>query len=256
MPADHPVDLNQLRQVLDAIREGVSGTDPSALTTQQLLREIANLDRILTARLDGLEEATKVFKSDLVRVPTELDKQIAALKTLIFEKIEATDKTRIVQFRGIQTQFEERDVRTTQATTSAQTAVSAALQAQKEAAGESTRSLSASIEKSEKGTQARLAQQGEQIDTVERTLNDKIATLSSRVDRSEASGVGRNQVSGPIVGHVLTVLAGIVIAIVTAFIVASGKPPTANEAQSNAARIAQLEQLLREKVQQPSQRTK
>jgi hypothetical protein len=254
--------------------------DPTLLTTQQLMREMDNIDRIFTTRLDAMDTAVKLAREDITRVPTELDKQIKQLSELIFQRILYVDKqfverdirtaglaqahqgaldssltatkdalnertktfeleiekvyesfqtvqaTTEVQFRGIQTQFQERDVRTTLATTSAQTAVGAALQAQKEAAGEQNRSLSLSIDKSEAGTQSRLTQQGEQISTVERTLNDKIAVLSSRVDRAEGTGTGRGQIATPVVNHISTVLAAVVVAIVTTMIVSwSNKAP-------------------------------
>jgi hypothetical protein len=56
--------------------------DPSSLTTQQLQREVASLKEILTTRLDGMEKAIQVAHENLVRVPTDTDKQIQHLKEL------------------------------------------------------------------------------------------------------------------------------------------------------------------------------
>lgn len=51
--------------------------------TNQLLREIANTERFLIARLDAMDKALGLARDDLTRVPTELDRRIDGLKELI-----------------------------------------------------------------------------------------------------------------------------------------------------------------------------
>ena len=54
-------------------------TEPSS----QLLREIANTEKLLGQRMDAMDKALGLAQNDLTRVPTELDRRISALKELI-----------------------------------------------------------------------------------------------------------------------------------------------------------------------------
>lgn len=56
--------------------------DPSSLTTQQLWREVAALKELLQSQLDSMEKAITVAHEDLVRVPTDVQKQVGNLKEL------------------------------------------------------------------------------------------------------------------------------------------------------------------------------
>lgn len=67
--------------------------DPSALTTQALWREVGHLKQltfariddlnaITNARLDAIEKAIDVAHEDMVRWPTDVDKQVGRLKEL------------------------------------------------------------------------------------------------------------------------------------------------------------------------------
>jgi hypothetical protein len=51
--------------------------------TSQLLREIANTERLMSQRMDAMDKALGLARDDLTRVPTELDRRIIALKELI-----------------------------------------------------------------------------------------------------------------------------------------------------------------------------
>jgi ribosome-associated translation inhibitor RaiA len=56
--------------------------DPTNLTTQQLIREIAALKEVVFTRLDGMDRAIVVFNDAITRSPTDTDKQISHLKEL------------------------------------------------------------------------------------------------------------------------------------------------------------------------------
>lgn len=256
-------------------------SDPTSLTTQQILREVANLDKFLSTRLDSMDKAVLVFKDDLTRVPTALDKSIGALKEVAFVKFEAIERqfierdnrvtkitednnraisvaldaiqhvsierdnkfnleiqkiyesikglqeVNVITNNGIQTQFEERDVRTNQSAIASKTAVDAALQAQKEAAGEQNRSLTLSINKSEEATQKQLEQQRNVLVSVEQTLSDKINDVANRMTRFEGQGIGKSSVSGPIWGVIGSIITGLLIA---GIISAVNRPNTDNSA--------------------------
>jgi hypothetical protein len=121
--------------------------DPTILTTQQLLRELAALEEKTGARLDGIkaalearlaamDKAQELFNADLKRVPNDTDKQVAHLSTLVAEKFDsvqvqltASADLQKEQFNSVATQFHERDVRVDQAAKDTRSAVDAALQA-------------------------------------------------------------------------------------------------------------------------------
>jgi len=63
-------------------------SDPSALTTSQLWREIAALKELFETRLSAVERGIEVAHQDVVRVPTEVQKQVGALRDLIEVKFE------------------------------------------------------------------------------------------------------------------------------------------------------------------------
>ena len=100
MPEEAPIPSER-----DRDRYGQVTSDPSALATAALQREIKHLsDRMdlkiegvvtaLTTRLDAIDRATMVFTDNLVRVPTEVQKAIASEHALTLEK-----------FAGVEQQF-------------------------------------------------------------------------------------------------------------------------------------------------------
>jgi hypothetical protein len=147
--------------------------DPSSLTTAQLQREIAALEKLATQRMDAIEQAVRVAHENLVRVPTEVDKAIGHLKEVMLGKIEVMDE----KFFSVQTQFVERDVRAKQSSEDQKVAIGAALQAAKEAVGEQNKSSSLAISKSEAAT----TKQIEQIVTLIQSTNAGILTQISDI---------------------------------------------------------------------------
>ncbi len=146
--------------------------DPTLLTTQQLLREMANLKEVIFTRLDGMDRAMIVFTEAITRVPTDVDKQVGHLKELHDEK-----------FDGIQRQFHERDIRFTQADRDSKLAIDAAFQSSDRA-----------ITKSEIAT-------NKQLDA----LDGKISDLKDRLLLIEGRGSGM-QASWLIIVAVIGVL--------------------------------------------------
>ena len=92
--------------ITDEIRNSES-SDPTALTTQSIYREIQNLERFLTVKIEAVESEVKLFRDDQVRVPTELDKRTGQLQSLIVEKFAGVE----LRFDGINKLFIERDIR-------------------------------------------------------------------------------------------------------------------------------------------------
>jgi len=134
---------------------------------------------VITTRLDGIDKAVDIIQSDLRKRPQEIEAQVNHLQALHEEKFKAIEG----QFVALQAQIRDSKV-------ASDTAVSAALQAQKEAAGESAKSFSLSIDKSERATLEQITQQRIQIQTSTTNLDGKIDDLKERVTRIEGAAVG------------------------------------------------------------------
>ena len=112
--------------------------DPSLLTTQQLREAVSNLKELVFARLDAMDAATDLRLDAFNRLPAETATRVDNLREVQEEK-----------FRGIAQQFNERDVRTGQASSAADDALKAALQAAKELVGAQGEASAAAAVKSE-----------------------------------------------------------------------------------------------------------
>ena len=126
-------------------------TDPTVLTTEQLHREIQGLKELIGSRLNAMDKALDLVHEDYVRIPTDTDEQVSALKELVFDKVVALEKS-------IQLQLHERDIRTNQASEHSRLAIDAALQAAKELVGEQNRSSNTAIIKSETSVSRQMEQ--------------------------------------------------------------------------------------------------
>jgi hypothetical protein len=155
------------------------GSDPSALTTQQLWREVQNLKELLETRIDGqletridgIEKAIQVAHDDLVRVPTDVQKQVGNLKELHEQRFDGEAALRDEKFASVQKQFDGN-----------KTAVDAALAAVKEAGNK---------------TEAGFTKQIDQLTTLFQTgingIDGQINDLKARFDRGEGRGEGTKE---------------------------------------------------------------
>ena len=177
-------------------------TDPSFLTTQQLLREMESLKDLVFTRLDAMDKAMELFNANITRVPTETDKQISQLKELHDEK-----------FESVQTQFAERDTRSDKLADLGQKALDAALLTAEKAVGKQSEAFAAATAKSETSFT-------KQIDAIVallteglKRLDEKIALLNQRLDRGEGKTDGHNEIWGYIVGAIGLLIGAASIAI-------------------------------------------
>lgn len=160
--------------------------DPTALTTQQLLREVTSLEKLMAQRMDAMDKAMEIFSDNLTRAPTEVDKQIGHLKSLMEKTFEVMDE----KFASVQTQFSERDVRTEQTAKDSKVAVDAALQAAKEAVGKQQEASDRAIAKSEAATTKQLDQIVMLIAANTKASDEKIDDLKKRVATRDGEGGG------------------------------------------------------------------
>lgn len=193
--------------------------DPTALTTQQLQRELGSLRDIMNAKLDGLrsvidtrlsgmDKNVSLFREESCCVRTHLDNTVLRLRELHDEK-----------FRSVSNQFSERDVRMEQMSRDAKTAVDAALQAAKEAVGEQNKSNAQAIAKSEVAFTKQIDQLGLLLANVSKTSDDKIDDARSRIQNIEGNRRGSSEQSAVVIGVVGAVvgIGGFVLALIIGF---------------------------------------
>jgi hypothetical protein len=175
--------------------------DPTPLTTAMLLREIANLSEKIGIRIDAVEKAQEVFRDNLTRVPTEVQKEVGHLRELHDQ-----------MFGDIMAQLIERSDRRVSEKQAAEKALDAALVGQKE-----------STTKSQAATEKQIDSLKEALDKSIGTVKDQIAVINGRLDRGEAGPVAvrernadRRLDSGLLVslGSLLVAAVAIVVAIV------------------------------------------
>jgi hypothetical protein len=189
--------------------------DPTVLTTQQLVREIAALREIFEAKIDGhskifdarvvsADSSIKLIRDLIHNIPSSIDEKVGNLRTLHDEK-----------FKSIEKQFVERDTRTEQAAVGTKTAVDAALQAAKEANAESNRSISAASTKQEGAFSKQIDQQGILIAATTCGTEDKISDLKDRVQALESSKLATAGTKDESRANLSLIVSGIVVLILT-----------------------------------------
>ena len=161
--------------------------DPTQLTTEAVTREIKQLKELLETRLNGMDTAMEIFREELTRSPTEVDRQIQHLEALLVEKFRTVDE----KFASVVTRFNERDVRSERESKDNKVAVDAALSAQKEAAGAQNESNATAMTKSENGFTKQIDNISELIRTTANGWDRQMSDLKERVTRIESEYVGR-----------------------------------------------------------------
>ncbi len=247
------------RQVTD--RDFRPVPDPTILTTQQLMREIASLKELLVSRLDAMDKAVTLLNDGASRSPTinevylqheeklssihqhfeERDKRFeqaavvhstaisAAMKAAGEAQIAVTEKTKHLEelhsekFRSIQVQFMERDTRTEQTSRDAKVAVDAALQAAKEAVGEQNKSSALAIAKSEASTAKQIDQIQVVINSNTKGTDDKIDDLKTRLTTIEGRSAGVGSTWGVLLGAIgmIVGIAGMIAGVISVVILLS-----------------------------------
>lgn len=172
--------------------------DTPSVTPQMVWLAVGALEKLFQNELERIDKSITLAHDDLVRVPTDVQKQVGNLKELHQEK-----------FKSIQTQFDERDTRTTQEKEAQTKAVDAAFQAQKEAAAKS---------------EERFTKQIDQLEQLFRTeingANTRMDELKDRFNRGEGRGEGvdKNRTDNRLFIGVLIAAAGLFITAIGALV--------------------------------------
>lgn len=201
--------------------------DPSPRVTEAMWRETGHLKELVGVQVEEIKRGIDIAHDDLVRWPTEVERQVMALKELhgarfqaasdflmalkeFFEskfngvrdyvdlKMAATSldvkgiKQYVdVKFEGIEKQFLERDVRVEQAATQTKVAVDAALQAAEKAVGKANESFALSIDKSDQQTTKQIDAQSKYIDDVKERLT-KLEAFALGLASADAKNTGES----------------------------------------------------------------
>ena len=154
-------------------------------------------DRVNT-RIDALDKAAEVFADNLNRVPTLLDREISRLKELFGARSITLENLITAVEKHLHELIDQNDLRYQQrfdasgkaldaATVSVAEGVRAALAAAKEAVASQNQANADSIAKSEASVLKQIDAASAKVEAMERTLNDKIGAINSRLDRGDGS---------------------------------------------------------------------
>jgi hypothetical protein len=143
--------------------------DPTVLTTQQLTREIAASRELIETRLDAMDKAIALGKANA-------DAQVLKIPCLIRARFDELRRLTDEKFKGVETQFKERDERADKIAELGQKALEAALSAAKEAVGKTEMSFTKQIDAT-----------AEQIQAEKRATDGKFEDVKARLGTLEAS---------------------------------------------------------------------
>jgi hypothetical protein len=198
----------------DKIKEAeLKGSDPSALTTQMIWREIAALKELLTSELDALKKGIDVAHEDLVRVPTDVQKQVGTTKELLIEKIDAINKSMSLHVAHLEKQFDTIEKQRVEQKTDTRTAVDDALKAAKELVFQQNQANNMANAKSEAAFSKHIDQLATLLTSEKNASNDRITDLKERLDKSEGKSVGIKDYTA-----IILAVAGLVIGAVAIII--------------------------------------
>jgi chromosome segregation ATPase len=167
---------------------------------RRLSTAINGVQHSLEIRLNAIDKATDKFEANLVRVPTDVDKQVGGLKALVDE----TFRTTYERIGGLQNELHERlsgiqsELHARRELENARfdsvslqfagrdTALAAALAAQKESAAETNKTNLLAINKSENATADTLNKQADLFRSTTDALSQRIDSNKEFVNRLES----------------------------------------------------------------------
>ena len=179
----------------------IPSPDPSQLTTAQIHEAIVNSQALFDVRIKAVEDVHNIFREDLTRMPTLLDREVSRLQQVFNQHLAGMGNLFVEKFSGVQIQLKERDERaktlsdlikesTKTLSDANEKALSAALKTQLEAANSKSASDAIALDKSERSTTREIeALKALQINNAT-FVNDKITDINRRLDRGEGGQGG------------------------------------------------------------------
>lgn len=198
-----------------------SKSDPSALTTQMVLREVEILD-------DRISKSDASIYAKIEDAVVSRQREQLALKELVESKLTDMALIREEKLNSIETQFELSERQRIEQKKDTKDAVDAALIAQKEAVREQTIASGLSIAKSEAATEKRLEQLNITMNTAftssqQSTLEMKdnfstsISDLKDRIGRIESVKVGATEQKAAVKDNIsmIQMIGGIILVVIS-----------------------------------------
>ena len=166
--------------------------DATATTTATatLRHEIESLKELLLMRIEGIEKSITVAHEDMVRVPTEVQKQVGNLKELLESKLETDRILKEEQFTKVGQRFDLLDKARIEQKADSALALNAALQSARDLYNEQTASSKEAIAKIETSTDRRFDSVALLINQNQKAADEKQQDLKERLDRTEGRGTG------------------------------------------------------------------
>ena len=175
--------------------------DPTKLTTQLVDRTILAFRELVEVRLADMDKAILLAAKQVEKIPAdtaflrdqlraEIDRQMLALREFILSRVEKIEDVNAQKFEGVNSRFLERDIRIAHAAQEARMSLDAALAAAKEAVSEQNKANVQAISKAEAATQKQIDALVQLMTTSNKSLEDKIADVKTRLDRGEGRNTG------------------------------------------------------------------
>jgi hypothetical protein len=179
-------------------------SDQTRLTTQLVDRTIAAIREVFDVRFAEMNRALALLTSQVNKLPADadamgrqlradVDRQVLALREFLLSRIESIRGLSEEKFQVLDTRFIERDVRVEQATRESRMSQDAALATAKEAVAEQNKANAQAIAKSELSTQKQIDAMAQLMTNSNKSLEDKIADLKTRLDRGEGRNTGSTE---------------------------------------------------------------
>lgn len=189
----------------------IVGSDPTANTTAALARDLAALERVMLAtiqgnqqeteaRLNASDKAVEVFSENLTRVPTEVQKAVSALEEVINQKFEGLkeridggDARNQERFHAINDTFKNQEAVRIEQKADSQKSLENALKSTNDALREGKATADAALAKTENAFKDQSTQQYATIHATLTALQALVNDVKSRVDRIEAVKIGQGE---------------------------------------------------------------
>jgi hypothetical protein len=188
----------------------VPSPDPSSLTTEQLRHELGGLEKLIETRLDAMDRANVLLKTDVDRVPSAMDREIQRLTEVFNGRLSA-----------LETQIGNQEKFVAAMRGASETAIAAAFAAADKAITAQNLATAVSIQKSEANFIERIKGLETLVNSNKETLSTQIGEQRSRLDRGDGLTRGGQEMrterrldTGAIIGVVLGIT-GVVSLVVT-----------------------------------------
>jgi hypothetical protein len=211
--------------------------DPTRLTAELVDRTISAFREVFEVRLGEMDKAVSLAAQQMNKMSAadaaerkelraDVERQMTALREFIMSQIENNRGVTAERLEAINIRFAERDKRAKLAAEEGRMSLAAALAAAKEAVSEQNKANVQAVAKSEVATQKQIDAIMQLMTTSNKSIEDKIADIKTRLDRGEGRDTGSSHAQADRrldIGSLLQALA-VIAAIIGLILLAFHKP--------------------------------